>query len=182
MLTGVKKRIFRPAKSRTPLDLDILQDAFDLIEDGGKLQDWRTLCRMNLQYYGMLRWAEVSDLRMDDVTFDTTGMILRVKKSKTDQLGEGTFVKINMTELDHCPVEITRLYIRKLNYGTENGFLQPKIRTYKDGRQAGVWHSKVGYSTALEDLKSLMSLIGRDPTNFGEHSGRRGGALSLIHI
>ena len=174
MLTGVKRKIFRPARSRTPLNQDILQDTFELIENGGRLQDWRTLCRMNLQFYGMLRWAEVSDLRMDDIKFETTGLILRIQKSKTDQLGEGTFVKINMTELDHCPVEITRLYIRKLNYDMENGFLQPKIRMYKDGRQAGVWHSKVGYATALEDLKSLMALIGRDPTNFGEHSGRRG--------
>ena len=30
----------------------------------------------------------------------------------------------------------------------------------------------------MEDLKTLMALIGRDPTNFGEHSGRRGGATT----
>ena len=105
-------------------------------------------------------------------------MILRIRKSKTDQLGEGTFVKILMSEEEHCPVEITRLYLQKLNYGTENGFLQPQIRTYKDGKQAGVWHKRVGYSTALEDLKSFMALIGRNPADYGEHSGRRGGATA----
>ena len=83
-----------------------------------------------------------------------------------------------MTELEHCPVEITRLYIQKLNYGTENGYLQSQVRTYKDGKQSGVWYKKLGYSTALEDTKSFMALLGRDPTDFGEHSGRRGGATA----
>lgn len=36
----------------------------------------------------------------------------------------------------------------------------------------------MGYSTALEDLKSFMALIGRNPADYGEHSGRRGGATA----
>ena len=66
----------------------------------------------------------------------------------------------------------------KLNYGTENGFLQPQIRTYKNGQQSGDWYKKLGYSTALEDTKALMAMIGKDPTQYGEHSGRRGGATA----
>ena len=90
---------------------------------------------------------------MEDVRFDTTGMVLYIKKSKTDQLGQGSYVRIHASDQENCPVELTRLYMAKLNYGTENGFLQPQIRTYKDGRQSGVWHKKLRYSTALEDTK-----------------------------
>ena len=178
MMAGVRRALFRPARQRAPLDKEILKDAFDLIEGGGRLQDWRTLCRMNIEFYGMLRWSEVSELRMEDIKFTNSGMIIYIKRSKTDQVGSGDYVRINMIEEDHCPVEITRLYIYKLNYGTENGYLQPQIRSYKDGTQAGVWHKKLGYSTALEDLKSYMAMIGRDPANYGEHSGRRGGATT----
>ena len=178
MMVGLRKQLFKPSRSKAPLDKDILQDAFELIQGGGRLHDWRTLVRINLEFYGMMRWAEVSELKMDDIRFTSSAMILRIRKSKTDQLGEGTFIKILMTEEEHCPVEITRLYLQKLNYGTENGFLQPQIRTYKDGKQAGVWHKKVGYSTALEDLKAFMALIGRNPAAYGEHSGRRGGATA----
>ena len=153
MMAGVRKALFRPTRQRAPLDKEILKDAFDLIEGGGRLQDWRTPCRMNLEFYGMLRWSEVSELRMDDIKFTNTGMIIYIKRSKTDQVGSGDYVRINMTEDQHCPVEITRLYIRKLNHGTENGYLQPQIRTYKNGTQSGVWHKKLGYSTALVDLK-----------------------------
>ena len=180
MMAGVRRKLFKPAKSRAPLDKEILQDAFELVAagDGGRLQDWRTLARLNLEFYGMLRWAEVSELRMEDIRFDTTGLILHIRRSKTDQLGAGQYVKIQATEMDSCPVEITRRYIEKLQYGTENGFFQPQIRTYTEGNQAGVWHKKLGYSSALEDTKALMAIIGRDPAEFGEHSGRRGGATA----
>ena len=100
------------------------------------MQDWRTLTRLNLEFYGMLRWAEVSELKMEDIRFDTTGLVLHIRKSKTDQLGQGAYVRINATEEETCPVELTRLYMLKLNYGTENGYFQPQIRSYKDGRQA----------------------------------------------
>ena len=122
----------------------------------------------------MLRWAEVLQLRMEDIHFNETSMILHIKSFKTDQLGQGEYVKINATEAENCPVEITRLYLHKLNYGTENGFLQPQIHTNKEGVQSGVWYTKLGYSTALEDLKTLMAMIGRDPTLYGEHSGCQG--------
>ena len=178
MVNGIRRQPFRPARSRAPLDLEILEEAFKLIEGGGRLQDWRTLCRLNLEFYGMLRWAEVSALQMEDIRFDTTGMVLHIKRSKTDQLGKGTYVRINITDLDHCPVEITRLYMQKLNYGTENGYLQPQVRTYKDGQQSGVWYKKLSYSSALEDTKAFMAILGRNPADFGEHSGRRGGATA----
>ena len=180
MMAGVRRKLFKPAKSRAPLDKEILQDAYDLIAtgDGGRLQDWRTLARLNLEFYGMLRWAEVSELKMEDIRFDMTGLVLHIRRSKTDQLGAGQYVKIQATEMESCPVEITRRYIEKLRYGTENGYFQPQIRSYKDGEQAGVWHKKLGNSSALEDTKAMMAIIGRDPTEFGEHSGRRGGATA----
>ena len=55
MLSGIRRQLFKPAKHRAPLDAELLKDAFELIEGGGKLQDWRTLSRLNLEYYGMLR-------------------------------------------------------------------------------------------------------------------------------
>ena len=36
----------------------------------------------------------------------------------------------------------------------------------------------MSFSTALSDLKILLSSLGLDPSKFGEHAGRRGGAAS----
>ena len=107
MMVGLRKQPFKPSRSKSPLDKDILQDAFELIQGGGRLQDSRTLVRINIEFYGMMCWAEVSASRMDDIRFTSSAMILRIQKSKTDQLGESTYVKILSTDEEHCPVEIT---------------------------------------------------------------------------
>ena len=39
MVSGIRRQFFRPARSRTSLDKELLEDAFKLIEGGGKLQD-----------------------------------------------------------------------------------------------------------------------------------------------
>ena len=149
LLSGVRRQLFRPAVSKEPITLEILQEAYDLLEgSGSRLQDWRTLVRMNLQYYGMLSWSEVASLRVDDVKFETDGMILHIRRSKTDQLGKGDYVRVHMTEAAICPVEMTRNYIFRLGYGTENGYIQPQIRTTSAG-QSGVWNCRIGYSTCL---------------------------------
>ena len=38
--------------------------------------------------------------------------------------------------------------------------------------------SPLGYSTALRDLRSVLSSVGIDPSGYGEHSGRRGGTTA----
>ena len=37
MVAGIRRDLFRPARSRSPLDLEILEEAFKLIEGGGRL-------------------------------------------------------------------------------------------------------------------------------------------------
>ena len=60
------------------------------------------------------------------------------------------------------------------------GYFQPQIRTY-DGTQSGVWYKKLGYSTDLKTPRPLYkALIGRDPADYGKHSGRRGGATAAL--
>ena len=46
--------------------------------------------------------------------------------------------------------------------------------------QSGIYNSPVGYSTALSDLRLLLASLGLDldPSKYGEHSGRRGGATA----
>ena len=38
--------------------------------------------------------------------------------------------------------------------------------------------SPLKYNTALRDLRSVLRLIGIDPTGYGEHSGRHGGTTA----
>ena len=132
---------------------------------------------MCLAFYAGCRWSDAVALRMSHLKFDPDGVTILIPKSKTDQLGKGETVYIHYANQPCCPVLLLVDYIRKLNYGERDGYLQPKVRTVK-GVQSGIWNSTVSYSTALSDLRLIIAALGLDPAQFGEHSGRRGGATA----
>ena len=135
---------------------------------------------MNMQFYGLLRWDEVSALRIPDFTFHTEHMDVRIRRSKTDQLRVGATVRVarHQDSPHSCPVNLTWIYMRMLRYAEGvNGLMQPRIKQGSDG-QGGWANLPLSYSRALQDLKDLMEKTGRDGNAFDEHSGRRGGATA----
>ena len=55
----------------------------------------------------------------------------------------------------------------------DSGFIMPSLlKSVPDPS------SPLKYNTALRDLRSVLRLIGINPTGHGEHSGRRGGTTA----
>ena len=177
LLQGFRRRLAKPVKPKDPLTPEILSSAIQLVRSSGRLQEWRTVARMCLAFYAGCRWSDASQLKVSHLQFVPEGVNITIPKSKTDQLQKGDTVFINYAEHQYCPVTLLQDYLARLRYGDRDGFLQPKI-TSTQGIQSGLWNTQVSYSTALSDLKLLMSSLGYDPSKFGEHSGRRGGATA----
>ena len=146
LLQGFKRLLAKPPQPKEPLTPDILTSAIQLVRSSGRLQEWRTVVRMCLAFYAGCRWSDAVALRMSHLTFDPEGVTILIPKSKTDQLGRGETVYIRYANQPCCPVLLIVDYIRKLNYGERDGYLQPKVRTVK-GVQSGIWNSTVSYST-----------------------------------
>ena len=179
LLAGIRRKHAKPSKSKAPLTLDLLQDAYFLVQESGRLQEWRTLARINVEFYAGLRWEEAAALRMENLRFTDTGLIVHVARSKTDQIGQGEVKNIMSNDSACCPVQIIKRYIAMLKYQpSDNGFFQPRVRTDPDGSQRGLPSTKLAYSAALQELKTLLAFLGRNPEEYGEHSGRRGGATT----
>ena len=92
-----------------------------------------------MEFFALLRWEEVVALRIQDLSFFPHFLDVRVRKSKTDQLRQGSSVRIARQDNrpHNCPVNISQIYIRMLKYPPGfNGLLQPRIRNTKQG-QAG---------------------------------------------
>ena len=70
-----------------------------------------------------------------------------------------------------CPVAFTRRYLSLLPY--DSGFIMPSLKNSIPDPT-----SPLKFSTALRDLRSVLTSIGIDPTGYGEHSGRRGGTTA----
>ena len=177
LLQGFKRRLAKPPKPKEPLTPEILSSAIQLVRDSGRLQEWRTVARMCLAFYAGCRWSDASQLKISHLQFVNEGVNIVIPKSKTDQLQKGDTAFIKYAEHPYCPVILLQDYISRLRYGDRDGYLQPKI-TSSNGVQSGLWNTQVSYSTALSDLKLFLAALGLDPSKFGEHSGRRGGATA----
>ena len=98
-------------------------------------------------------------------------MHLTIPKSKTDQVGQGCDLVISaLPGSQYCPVKLTRRYLTF--FKTQEGWLQPRQASHSGPAE----NYRLSYSTSLSDLRSLIRLTGRNPKEFSEHSGRRGGA------
>ena len=129
-------------------------------------------------FYAGSIWSDTIALKISHLQFDSDGVSITIPKSKTDQLGKGETVYIQYASHPACPVTLIQDYLERLHYlDGQDGYVQPRIMTTR-GVQRGIWNTTVSYSTALSNLKILLSSLGYDPARFGEHSGRRGGATT----
>ena len=71
-----------------------------------------------------------------------------------------------------CPVQLTKKYFEFL--GDWTGSVVP----LSDSKNRNIPHATrtMSYTNASEDLKHVLNLINVDPTGYGEHSMKRGGA------
>ena len=124
----------------------------------------------------------MSVLRVKHVRVSRSSVHITIPRSKTDQVGQGCDLVISSSpDSEYCPVQLTRRYLAY--FCTQEGWLQPRQASQRRSSKAlsgPAEHHRLSYSTSLSDLRRLIQQTGRNPRDFSEHSGRRGGA-SLAH-
>ena len=190
LMRSVRRNLSQPRSPVTALTLEHLTKMNEHLASLGEKADlvlWRTIWRLNVEYYTMCRFSEVNPLTTKELTYSATPkphFSILIRKSKTDQLGLGSTREIYQI-IDNptlCPVTLTQRYLHRLashNPGTKYvGYLQPKVRQCgKLKIQIPIANAVIGYSSCLEENKSLMAKL-KISGRFGEHSGRRGGATA----
>ena len=169
-LAGAKRLFGSPSVPRKIITKAILLSLFSLtLSSNASFVLFRTVWRVFIEFYGLLRFSEVSNLLFEDIRWTDLGFDLFIAKSKTDQSRKGDWVSIAAQPgIASCPVSFTRKYLSLLPY--DSGFVMPMLR-----KSVPDPLSPLTYSTALRDLRSALRSAGTDPAGYGEHSGRRGG-------
>ena len=172
-LDGAKRLFGSPSNSRKIITKKMLDDLFLLtLRPDASFILFRTVWRVFMEFYGLLRFSEVSQLKISDISWTTLGFDIFIAKSKTDQTRKGDWVSIAAQPgSSQCPVAFTRKYFSLLPY--ESGFVMPSLLKSIPDRT-----SPLKYNTALCDLRAILRLINIDPQGYGEHSGRRGGTTA----
>ncbi|KAK3108077.1 hypothetical protein FSP39_000719 [Pinctada imbricata] len=182
-IQGAKRLLGRQSIPKEPISPNILQSMVKHFGQNSNLYDKRTVAMCVTAYSGFLRFSELVNLKCSDIEFHDQYMTLFIEKSKTDQLREGRRIFIAKLDSIACPVQILKDYMSLAKLDTSNsGFLFrqlsfcKKTSTYQL-RKVG----KLSYTRVRELLLEKLVFLGLDPTVFGLHSLRSGGATAAAN-
>ena len=118
-------------------------------------------------FAGAFRRSELVALQYEDVTFVKEGMTLTIRRSKTDQLGEGRKIAIPFARSHACPVKALRTWLG--HAGIESG---PLFRFVKKGGVIGT--QPLSAQTVAALVKEYARKAGLHAANYSGHSLRAG--------
>lgn len=122
-----------------------------------------------LAWFGAMRRSEVVGLDLADVEEDRSGIVVTVRRSKTDQLGAGMRKAIPAYPAlpERCPVAAVRAWLEVR--GAEPG---PLFRAVD--RHGRVSRARMDSSSVALVVKRAATAAGLDPAVYAGHSLRRG--------
>ena len=160
-LMGIKRILGSYQKAKKPIlinDLKLIVKAID--QDKNEKNRYKNRALILIGFSGGFRRSELVAIDYEDLDFVSEGVKIFVKRSKTDQSGEGMTKGIPyFSNPEYCPVISLKKWIDKI--GIKSG----KIFDMSDRSVALI-------------IKKYTSLAGLDPNKYGGHSLRSGFATS----
>ena len=128
-----------------------------------------------LSFAGFFRFDDVSRIRRNDIFFNEGFMVIKVPKSKNDQLRREDEVVISELPSPACPVRLLKKYLTKLQIppDSRNLIFRP-ISKGKDSCKLIAPDKPISYSTMRHAFRRDLKTTGADPSKFGLHSLRSG--------
>ena len=173
-LMGIKRRKGIAQKGKKPILINDLKAIIDVItqqkiEDIKKLRD-KTIILIG--FAGGFRRNEIVSLDVEDLEFVFEGVKINVKRSKTDQFGEGFIKGIpHFENSQYCPVTSVKswLNVSKIKKGA-------LFRRFKKGSKLSI--NRLTDQTVALVIKKYLNIAGINSSNYSGHSLRSGFASS----
>ena len=154
----------RAAALTTPLLKQVLATC------GDRLIDLRDRALLLIGFAAACRRSELCALDMSDVEVSTEGLTIRIRRSKTDQEGEGAQIAIGRTGTATCPVMAFETWVAAA--GITNGRALRSVDR----------HGLVGYGLSTRAVSQIVQAraeaAGLDARTFSGHSLRAGFATA----
>ena len=173
-IMGIKRRKGSVQKGKKPLLINNLKTLINVIdskinEEIKRLRD-RTI--LLIGFSGGFRRNEIVSLDYDDLEFVSEGLKINLKRSKTDQFGEGTIKGLPYFDnSQYCPVISAQKWIEVSNI--KSG---PLFRKFSKGSK--LTENRLTDQTIALLIKGYLKLAGIDNNNYSAHSLRSGFATS----
>ena len=173
-LMGIKRRKGSKQKGKKPLLINNLKQIIDVInkEKEADLKKLRNKALLLIGFAGGFRRNELVSLDVDDLEFVLEGLKITLKKSKTDQYGEGFTKGIPYFENSaYCPVKNIKswLNVSKINKGAIFVRFSKGIKITND---------RLSDQSVALIIKNYLITAGFDSKEYSGHSLRSGFATS----
>jgi integrase len=166
LLHGMTRKIGAPPR---PVDALLSEDIKLLVQAlPNTLLGARDRALILLGFAGAFRRSEIVGLDVDDITYRDEGAVVLLKRSKTDQKGEGRLVGIPRgASPNTCPVAALRAWMEMS--GISEGAIFRGLDRYDNMVSERLSRRSVG-----EIIKRAAKAAGFDPAHYSGHSLRSG--------
>jgi len=173
-IMGIKRRKGSFQKGKKPILINDLKLLIDVIDKVNKEKIMRARDRtiILIGFSGGFRRNEIVSLDFDDLDFVSEGLKINLKRSKTDQYGEGSVKGLPYFDnSQYCPVLSVKKWIEISNI--DSG---PLFRRFSKGSK--LTDNRLTDQTVALLIKKYLNLAGIDSKNYSGHSLRSGFATS----
>jgi site-specific recombinase XerD len=173
-IMGIKRRKGSIQKGKKPLLINDLKQIIDVIDSDNneEIKKFRDRSLILIGFSGGFRRNEIVSLDYEDLDFVGEGLKINLRRSKTDQFGEGAVKGLPYFDnSQYCPVLSLKKWIEVSNikYG-------PLFRRFAKGSK--LTENRLTDQTVALLIKEYLKLAGIDSKNYSGHSLRSGFATS----
>jgi len=173
-IMGIKRRKGSVQKAKKPILINDLKKIINVIDEQKKeyIKKLRDRSIILIGFSGGFRRNEIVSLDYDDLDFVEEGLKIQIKKSKTDQFGEGSIKALPYFDSSkYCPVISLKNWIEisKIESG-------PLFRRFVKGSKLS--ENRLTDQTVALLIKEYLKIAGIDNKNYSGHSLRSGFATS----
>ncbi|VDI72278.1 Hypothetical predicted protein [Mytilus galloprovincialis] len=149
LLESAKRTAKNPVNKKDPVSKDILIDLCSKYQYSNDLTVVRDLVMILLSFSAFLRFSELSQLKCNDVTIKEGYLVLKIRKSKTDQYRAGDEVLVSKGQSLACPYSMFLRYLGLANIeiSTDMYLFRPLYRS-KDKCGLIKVNRPISYTTA----------------------------------
>jgi len=173
-IMGIKRRKGSLQKGKKPLLINNLKIIINVIDEYNNqdLKKFRDRSIILMGFSGGFRRNEIVSLDYDDLDFVSEGLKITLKRSKTDQFGEGSIKGLPYFDNpQYCPVLSLKNWIEISNISSG-----PLFRRFSKGSKLS--ENRLTDQTVALLIKKYLKLAGIDNKNYSGHSLRSGFATT----
>ena len=173
-IMGIKRRKGSIQKGKKPLLINNLKKLIDVIdqENNQDIKKLRDRSIILIGFSGGFRRNEIVSLDYEDLDFVEEGLKIQIRRSKTDQFGEGLVKALPyFNNSRYCPVVSLKNWIAISKINSDSLF-----RRFSKGSKLSKY--RLTDQTVALIIKKYLQLAGIDSKDYSGHSLRSGFATS----